>query len=141
MNLHIHYKTVEPFQLRITLRVVARNDDELRDGVTLKPKLKADKSAGVIILDEQTKLHGIPTEAWNYKLGNRSALEWILDQYQETKPNDSTIAEKFDAYRFADYKEQVIDLLQRVCTVSIKTMRISEEMRKNHKSSKILFDF
>ena len=57
-------------------------------------------------------------------LGNRCALEWILDQYKEKKPKDPTIAEKFNTYRFADYKEQVIDLLMRVCTVSVETMKI-----------------
>ncbi|HEX2991703.1 MAG TPA: hypothetical protein VHO49_13555 [Anaerolineales bacterium] len=30
--------------------------------------------------------------------------------------------------RFADYKEPVIDLLTRVCTVSVETMRIVKEM-------------
>jgi predicted helicase len=61
--------------------------------------------------------------------GNRSALEWVLDQYKEKKPSDPTIAEKFNTYRFADYKEQVIELLARVCTVSVKTMEIVEGMR------------
>jgi hypothetical protein len=35
--------------------------------------------------------------------------EWILDQYKE-KPKDPTTAEKFNTYKFADYKEKVIDL-------------------------------
>ena len=93
--------------------------------------MKADKAAGIIILDGQTELHGIPAEAWNYKLGNRSALEWILDQYQEKTPKDPTIAERFNTYRFADYKEQVIDLLKKVCTVSMETMKIVSEMKEN----------
>ena len=63
------------------------------------------------------------------KLGNRSALEWILDQYKETKPKDPTIREKFDTYRFADYKEKVIDLLMRVTTVSVGTVAITEAMK------------
>lgn len=75
-----------------------------------------------------TTLEGVPKIAWEYRLGNRSALEWILDQYKEKKPKDPTIAEKFNTYRFADYKEQVIDLLQRVCTVSVETTRIIQEM-------------
>jgi len=79
-------------------------------------------------LDENTELHGIPKAAWEYKLGNRSALEWILDQYKEKKPTDPTIAEKFNTYKFADYKEKVIDLLKRVCTVSVDTMKIIEQM-------------
>jgi len=93
-----------------------------------KAKLRANKETGTIELDEETSLIGIPNEAWEYKLGNRSALEWILDQYKEKKPKDPTIAEKFNTYRFADYKEQVIDLLKRVCTVSIETTKIVEEM-------------
>ena len=52
-------------------------------------------------IDEQTTLSGVPKEAWDYKLGNRSALEWILDQYKEMKPKDKTIAERFHTYGFA----------------------------------------
>ena len=37
-------------------------------------------------------------------------------------------AEKFSTYRFADYKDTVIDLLQRVCTVSVETVGIVGEM-------------
>ena len=56
------------------------------------------------------------------------SLEWILDQYKEKKPRDKTIAEKFNTYQFADYKDTVINLLQRVCTVSVETVRIVGEM-------------
>ena len=66
----------------------------------------------------------MPAEAWQYRLGSRSALEWVLDQYKEKKPRDPTIRERFNTYRFADHKEQVIDLLQRVCTVSVRTVEI-----------------
>ena len=70
----------------------------------------------------------MPPEAWEYQLGSRSALEWVLDQYKEKKPRDPTIAERFNPYRFADYKEQVIDLLRRVCTVSVKTTEVVDGM-------------
>ncbi|MDR1644418.1 MAG: hypothetical protein LBS05_01135 [Tannerellaceae bacterium] len=59
-------------------------------------------------------------------------MEWILDQYQEKKPKDPTIAERFNTYCFANYKEQVIDLLQRVCTVSVETMKIIREMENSN---------
>ncbi len=51
------------------------------------------------------------------------------DQYKERKPKDPTIREKFDTYRFAEYKEKVVDLLMRVTTVSIETMKIVDAMR------------
>ena len=54
----------------------------------------------------------------------------MLDQHKERKPKDPTIREKFDTYRFADYKEKVIDLLARVTTVSVRTVTIVEQMRK-----------
>ncbi len=119
MDLHINYETVEPYNLKEITTDTKENP---------KAKLKADKESGTIILDENTTLTGIPKEAWTYKLGNRSALEWILDQYKESKPKDPTIAEKFNTYKFADYKTQVIDLLKRVCTVSVETMKIIEQM-------------
>ena len=71
---------------------------------------------------------GVPVEAWEYCLGSRSALEWVLDQYKERTPRDPTIQERFNTYRFADHKEKVIDLLQRVCTVSVETVRIVNQL-------------
>ncbi len=47
----------------------------------------------------------------------------------EKTPKDPTIREKFNSYRFADYKEKVVDLLQRVTRVSVETMAIVEAMR------------
>jgi predicted helicase len=124
MDLHINYETSKPYNLKQMNSEVDKNINKI------KPKLKADKEAGIIDIDELTFLTGVPKEAWEYKLGNRSALEWILDQYKEKKPTDPTIAEKFNTYKFSDYKEQVIDLLKRVCTVSVETMKIIKEMEK-----------
>ena len=137
MDLHIGYERVEPYKLE---RIEAgpspqpsarkRGDGASERAEAPKPTLNADREAGRIVLDSQTALSGVPPEAWDYKLGNRSALEWILDQYKEKKPKDPTIREKFDTYRFADYKEKVIDLLMRVTTVSVRTQAIVEAMRK-----------
>ena len=122
MALHIGYESVEPWPL-------VRHDLPAKDADPL-PKLKADKDNGSIILDTRTSLSGIPVSAWTYRLGNRSGLEWILDQYKEKKPKDPTIREKFNTYRFKDYKEKVIDLLVRVTRVSVETMEIVDAMRK-----------
>jgi len=121
MDLHINYETLKPFDLKV-VTLTGNN------GQKIKSKLKANKESGTIELDEITTISGIPKEAWEYKLGNRSALHWILDQYKEKKPKDPTIAEKFNTYRFADYKDEVIDLIKRVTTVSVETMRIIREM-------------
>ena len=127
MNLHIHYEKAAPYPLEhIKIMYMITNENQL--AALQKPRLKADKEKGIIYIDGFDELHDIPKQAWEYKLGNRSALEWILDQYKEKKPGDPTIAEKFNTYRFQDYKEQVMDLLKRVCTVSVETMNIVNEM-------------
>ena len=53
----------------------------------------------------------------------------MLDQHKEKKPRDPTIAAKFNTYRFADYKESMIDLLAKVVRVSVETVAITEAMK------------
>ena len=118
LDLHIGFESAEPFALE---RVE-------KDGAPGKAALKADKPRGAIVLDGKTMLTGVPEEAWEYRLGSRSALEWVLDQHKEKTPRDPTVRDRFNTYRFADYKEQVIDLLQRVCTVSVKTVKIVDQL-------------
>jgi predicted helicase len=91
--------------------------------------IKAGNSSKMVMPDGTLK-DEIPREAWSHKMGNLSALEWILDQYKGKKPKDPTIAEKFNTYKFSDYKTQVIGLLKRVCTVSVETMKVIEEMNE-----------
>ena len=118
LDLHIGFESAEPYPLQ--------QIDQF--GHAKRVILRADKEGGRIVLDDKTTLTGVPADAWRYRLGSRSALEWVLDQYKERKPRDPTIAERFNTYRFADYKVQVIDLLRRVCTVSVRTMEIVDDM-------------
>ena len=118
LGLHVGFESTEPYPLE-------RGD---KPGDAGKAVLRADKERGSIILDAKTTLTGVPYEAWEYRLGNRSALEWVLDQYKERTPRDPTIRERFNTYRFADHKECVIDLLRRVCTVSVQTVRIVDRL-------------
>ncbi len=126
MDLHINYESVEPWPLE---RLDVPDDKAREADVAPKAMLKADTDNGIIRLDSETTLSGVPERAWDYRLGNRSALHWILDQYKEKKPRDQTIREKFNTYRFADYKEQVVDLLMRVTRVSVETVEIVDAMR------------
>ncbi len=126
LDLHIGFESAEPYPLERVETYMDKQDGQ--DIVSLRVILRADKDAGVIRLDEQTTLAGVPPDAWRYQLGSRSALEWVLDQYKERKPRDPTIAEKFNTYRFADHKERVIDLLARVCAISVQTMEIVDGM-------------
>ena len=118
LDLHLGFETIEPHPL-------VRVEGDRPAGRAL---LRADKERGIIRIDERTTLEGVPPDAWRYKLGSRSALEWVLDQYKERKSRDPTVAARFNEYRFADHKERVIDLLGRVCAVSAGTMEVLDDM-------------
>jgi predicted helicase len=138
LKLHIGYEDVEPYKLtRVDTPAPKR-----AEGTYPKPKLKSvapemgtpnrdvpGDAPGSIIIDEDTQLTGIPPEAWTYRLGNRSAIDWVLDQHKEKTPRDPTIREKFNTYRFADYKESCIELLAKVVRVSLETVAITEAMK------------
>ena len=125
LDLHLGFETVEPWELeRVEASLSPRPSPIEGEGASPRVILRADKERGIIRLDEDTTLTGVPWQAWVYELGSRSAVEWVLDQYKERKPRDPTIRERFNTYRFADHKERVIDLLARVCTVSVRTMEI-----------------
>ena len=149
LDLHLGFESAEPYPLERVEKTPQPQPSHIRETAAAapyaaaaappvgedgrgedrpRPRLRADKERGVIVLDDQTSLAGVPPDAWRYRLGSRSALEWVLDQYKEKKPRDPTIRERFDTYRFADHKERVIDLLMRVCAVSVKTMDIVDRM-------------
>lgn len=128
LGLHIDYEDVDPYPLE---RVDTPNPKRA-EGSHPKPKLKSaladDAETGSVIVDEDTQITGIPAGAWDYRLGNRSAIDWVLDQHKEKKPRDPTIREKFNTYRFADYKESMIGLLAKVVRVSVETNAITDAM-------------
>jgi len=124
LKLHIGYEKVKPWPIT---RVEA--EKEPKPGAMARPILRPVAEAGEVIVDAQTKLTGIPQGAWNYRLGNRSAIDWVLDQHKEKTIKDPTVREKFNTYRFADYKESMITLLAKVVRVSVETNAITDAMR------------
>ena len=124
LKLHIGYEDVAPFVLTRTDTLAPKRAERTDP----KPKLKTIPETGTVVIDEDTKLAGIPRAAWDYRLGNRSAIDWVLDQHKEKTPRDPMIRVKFNTYRFADYKESMIALLAKVVQVSVATVAITTAM-------------
>ena len=102
------------------------------------PKLafKHGKDGITIIVDDTTVLKGIPHEVLNWTFKSKTPLEWILNFYKESKNSirpqscdNEKIRKKFSAYRFSDYKEEVILLLKQVTTVCVKTVELRNELK------------
>jgi predicted helicase len=91
-----------------------------------KMKLAPDKSA--VVVNESLTLTGIPQECFQYKLGNRPALEWVIDQYQVTKDKRTGI--ESDPNRPLDDEEYIVRLVGRVVTVSVETVKLVNELAR-----------
>ncbi|WP_240148228.1 type ISP restriction/modification enzyme [Diaminobutyricibacter tongyongensis] len=68
---------------------------------------------------------GIPEEAHEYKIGSRSALDWVLERYQVKTDKPSGIVNDPNDWG-AEHSNPVyiVELVQRIITVSIETVRI-----------------
>jgi predicted helicase len=90
--------------------------------VTGKMKLvrpKDDPAAPLsVIVNPTLTLEGIPPTVLDYRLGNRSVLEWIIDQYQLT--SNKTTGEPSDPNR-ADQPQYIVELIERVVHISLET--------------------
>jgi predicted helicase len=84
-------------------------------------KMRLSKDKQTLVYNDFLTLTGIPKEAYDYRLGNRSALEWVIDQYQVSTDKRSGITN--DPNRDDD-KEYILRLIGQVVTVSLETVKI-----------------
>ena len=86
-------------------------------------RLSADKTA--LAYNDWLTLTGIPAEVYRYRLGNRSALEWVIDQYHIGEDSRSKIVS--DPNR-PDDEQYIVRLIKRVVTVSLETVRLVDAL-------------
>jgi predicted helicase len=113
-DLHLNYEQVEPWPLRW----IYAPDKPLLFRVE---KMRLNKDKTELVVNETLTLADIPPEAFEYRLGNRSALEWVIDQYQVSTDKRSGI--ETDPNRDDD-PEYIVRLVERVVRVSIETVKI-----------------
>jgi len=113
-NLHLNYEQ----QPEYPLKWMDQADMPLNWRVE-KMKLSRDKRQ--IIYNDSLTLGGIPPEAFEYKLGNRSALDWVIDQYRIKVDKRSGIVN--DPNRLDD-EEYIVRLIAKVVFVSLETVGI-----------------
>ena len=82
-------------------------------------KLSKDKTE--LRYNDFLTLRGIPAAAFDYRLGNRSALEWVIDQYRVSTDARSGIVN--DPNR-EDDPQYILRLIGQVITISLETQQI-----------------
>jgi len=87
--------------------------------------MRLSKDRRSLKVNDTLTLAGIPPQALEYRLGNRSALEWVIDQYQVTEDQRSGI--RSDPNR-ADDPEYIVRLVGQVIRVSLETAWIVKSL-------------
>ncbi len=82
-------------------------------------KLSKDKTE--IKYNDFLTLKGIPKEVFNYKLGHKFALEWVIDQYQIKTDKRSGIINNPNKLEDEEY---IVKLIGKIITVSLETVKI-----------------
>jgi predicted helicase len=116
MNLHINYEQQPEYPLE------RRETGKLNWRVE-KMSLSKDKTQ--LKYNDFLTLSGIPPQVYDYRLGNRSALEWVVDQYRVSTDARSGIVN--DPNR-ADDPEYIVRLIGQVVTVSLETVKLVAEL-------------
>ncbi len=113
-ELHVNYEQQPEFPLE---RI--ENPDAPLDWRVERMRLSKDRQQ--LVYNNFLTLSGIPAEAYEYRLGNRSALEWVIDQYQLTTDRRSGITN--DPNR-PDDPQYILRLVAQVVHVSLATVEI-----------------
>jgi predicted helicase len=113
--LHLNYEKLDPWELEFIetpgVPLSYRVDD----------KMRLNKEKTRLTINPSLTLAGIPPQAFDYRLGNRSALEWVIDQFQITTDKRSGITT--DPNRDDD-PQYIVRLVGQVTRVSVETVKI-----------------
>ncbi|MDQ3920680.1 MAG: helicase [Acidobacteriota bacterium] len=88
-------------------------------------RMRLSKDRTQIVYNNFLTLSGVPPEVYEYRLGNRSALEWVIDQYQLTTDRRSGITN--DPNRPED-PQYILRLVAQVVNVSLETVKLVREL-------------
>jgi predicted helicase len=113
-ELHVDYERQPEFPLE---RI--ENPDAPLDWRVERMRLSKDRRQ--LVYNDFLTLSGVPPKSYEYRLGNRSALEWVVDQYQLTTDRRSGITN--DPNR-ADDPQYILRLVAQVVTVSLETVKL-----------------
>ncbi len=115
-ELHLNYESAQPFNL----------ETEINEPIDWKvDKMRLSKDKKTLVYNQSITFLNIPEKTFDYKLGNRSALEWIIDQYRIKIDERSGIINDPNQ---VDNERYVVDLIGKIITVSIKTVDLTEQL-------------
>lgn len=131
MDLHINYEEVPVYP---DVKIIASDDPsyivkKMKFGKKIDPETNRkvnDRSK--IIFNSDITVENIPEKAYEYVVNGRSAIEWIMDQYQVKTDKKSSIID--DPNDFSDDPKYIFNLLLRIINVSVQTVDLVNSLPK-----------
>jgi predicted helicase len=123
-ELHLNYEQSTPYPLKMIENPKVPFSFKVE-------KMRLSKDKRQLKYNDFLTLDGIPERVFEYKLGNRSALEWVIDQYRLKVDKRSGIIN--DPNR-PDDETYILELLKKVITVSLETLKAIDALGKFEKS-------
>ena len=132
-DLHINYETVKPYDgCTIDMgNAPSYRVEKLAYGKIPGKTGNAAKDRSTIIYNNSITIKNIPLEAQEYIINNRSGLDWLINKCKVSTDKDSGIVNDFNDYakEMGDEK-YIFNLILRVITVSLETMKIVKSLPK-----------
>ncbi len=124
-ELHLGYEEAELYPLG----GVPEGDEHLRDERKMAYGGKRGVDKTTLHYNEHITLTGIPERAHDYKLGSRSAIDWVVDRYYVRVDKASGIVNDANAWGEEHGNPRyILELVQRLVTVSLRTVDIVEAL-------------
>jgi len=127
-NLHVDYENINLYPVTFKQGILEFAD--ISDPVSFfrvtKMKFKNKKNRTSIIYNHNITIENIPFEAWDYVVSGKPALMWVMERQSVSKDAASNIVNDANKYANETMKNPAypLELLQRIITVSLETMKI-----------------
>ena len=133
-ELHLGYEHVEPYAGCHTVNSTTSDDDAINYRVEKMRFGKLDSKTAdkrIIHYNAGITIENIPLEAYDYVVNGKSAIEWVMERYAvKTDPASQITNDPNDWCREHDDPKYIYNLLLRIITVSLETMKIVRSLPK-----------
>ncbi len=125
-ELHLGYENIEPYPVKVANKELALDSARLYEVQKMRfGKNASGEDKTVIQFNSHITITGIPLEAYEYVVNGKSAIEWVMERYQVSQdPESGIVNDPNDWAREHEDPQYILNLLKRVVTVSVETMKI-----------------
>lgn len=127
-NLHVNYENVKAWPVKLIETPLSPGT---KDKMHRVEKMRIIESNGekIIRYNENITITEIPSETWEYIVNGKSALEWIIERYQDSTDKNSGLRNDCNTWGIEHSNPRyVLDLIESVIRVSVESVKIMKSL-------------